>query len=101
MKKSKTYIHVNQHVVKSNLKHGLNEPAITVKTGKNNTYCNEGTAACHYLNAISSVRLGNNDAAISNLTNAIAANANYKAEATIDLEFVNLRANEAFIALTK
>jgi len=41
MKKSKTYIHVNQHVVKSNLKHGLNEPAITVKTGKNNTYCHE------------------------------------------------------------
>ncbi|MFT7628596.1 MAG: hypothetical protein ACI9OS_002258, partial [Ulvibacter sp.] len=28
-------------------------------------------------------------------------NANYKAEATIDLEFLNLRTNEAFIALTK
>jgi len=68
--------------------------------GKNGA-CNDGTAACHYLNAIASARSGNNDAAISNLTNAIAANANYKSEATIDLEFVNLRATEAFIALTK
>ena len=71
-----------------------------IMNGKNST-CNEATAACHYLNAIAAARAGNNDAAISNLTNAIAANANYKAEATIDLEFVNLRANEAFIALTK
>ena len=68
--------------------------------GKNGA-CNDGTAACHYLNAIAAARAGNNDAAISNLTNAIAANANYKSEAAIDLEFVNLRANEAFIALTK
>ena len=68
--------------------------------GKNGA-CNDGTAACHYLNAIAAARSGNNDAAISNLTNAIAANANYKAEATIDLEFVSLRTNEAFIALTK
>jgi len=70
-------------------------------SGKNNINCNEGTAACHYLNAIASARSGNNDNAISNLTNAITANANYKAEAAIDLEFVNLRTNEAFIALTK
>ena len=70
-------------------------------SGKNNINCNESTAACYYLNAIAAARSGNNDAAISNLTNAISANANYKAEATIDLEFINLRANEAFIALTK
>ena len=68
--------------------------------GKNGA-CNDGTAACHYLNAIAAARAGNNDAAISNLTNAIAANANYKVEAAIDLEFVNLRVNDAFIALTK
>ena len=43
----------------------------------------------------------NNDNAISNLTNAITGNANYKVEAAIDLEFVNLRTNEAFIKLTK
>ena len=71
-----------------------------VLNGKNTT-CNEATAACHYLNAIAAARSGENDSAISNLTNAITANANYKAEATIDLEFVNLRTNEAFIALTK
>ena len=71
-----------------------------VLNGKNST-CNEATAACHYLNAIAAARSGENDAVISNLTNAISANANYKAEATIDLEFVNLRTNEAFIALTK
>ena len=71
-----------------------------VLNGKNST-CNEATAACHYLNAIAAARSGENDAVISNLTNAISANINYKSEATIDLEFVNLRANEAFIALTK
>ena len=69
--------------------------------GENNINCNEGTAASHYLNAIAAARSGNNDAAISNLTNAITANTNYKAEAAIDLEFFSLRANEAFIALTK
>ena len=67
----------------------------------NNSNCNEATAACHYLNAISSARSGDKDAVISNLTNAITANSNYKSEATIDLEFVNFRANQAFIALTK
>ena len=66
-----------------------------------NSNCNEATAACHYLNAIAAARSGENDAVISNLTNAITANSNYKAEANIDLEFVNLRTNEAFIALTK
>jgi hypothetical protein len=66
-----------------------------------NSNCNEATAACHYLNAIAAARSGENDAVISNLTNAITANLNYKAEANIDLEFVNLRTNEAFIALTK
>jgi len=71
-----------------------------VLNGENST-CNEATAACHYLNAIAAARSGENDAVISNLTNAITANVNYKAEASIDLEFVNLRANEAFIALIK
>jgi hypothetical protein len=40
---SKTYIHVNQHKVRSNLKNGTNEPVITVKNGKNNTYCHSVT----------------------------------------------------------
>ena len=83
-------------------KNGKSHNAVLAQilNGKNST-CNEETAACHYLNAIASARSGKNDAVISNLTNAISANVNYKAEAIIDLEFVNLRANEAFIALTK
>ena len=71
-----------------------------ILNGKNST-CNEATAACHYLNAIAAARSGENDAVISNLKNAITSNENYKAEATIDLEFLNLRTNEAFIKLTK
>lgn len=69
--------------------------------GKNSANCNENTAACNYLNAIANARSGNNDAAMSSLTNAINTDASYKSEAVKDLEFVNLRANEAFIALTK
>ena len=34
----KTKIHVNQHVVRSNKKHGKKEPVLTVKTYKSNTY---------------------------------------------------------------
>jgi hypothetical protein len=37
----KTIIHVNQHVVKSNIKTGEREPVLTVKTYKTNTYANE------------------------------------------------------------
>ena len=37
----KTYIHVNQHKRRANKKHGTNEPVITVKRGKENTYCHE------------------------------------------------------------
>ena len=69
--------------------------------GKNSANCNENTAACNYLNAIANARSGNNDAAISSLTNAINTDVSYKSEAVKDLEFVNLRTNETFIALTK
>ncbi len=37
----KTYIHVNQHKIRANKKHGTNEPVITVKTSKSNTYAHE------------------------------------------------------------
>jgi hypothetical protein len=37
----KTYIHVNQHNVRSNKTKGTNLPVITIKQGKKNTYCNE------------------------------------------------------------
>ena len=32
-KKSKTFIHVNQHVIRSNKKHGKDDPVITIKQG--------------------------------------------------------------------
>ena len=37
----KTYIHVNQHHIRSNKTKWTNLPVITVKQGKKNTYCNE------------------------------------------------------------
>jgi hypothetical protein len=37
----KTIIHVNQHAVKTNAKNGTNEPVLTVKTYKSNTYASE------------------------------------------------------------
>ena len=37
----KTIIHVNQHKIKSNRKHGENEAVLTVKTYKSNTYAHE------------------------------------------------------------
>ena len=41
LKKSKTYIHVNQQVIRSNKKHGKDDPVITIKQGSKNTYCHE------------------------------------------------------------
>ncbi len=35
----KTYIHVNQHVIRANKKSGASDPVITVKQGRKNTYC--------------------------------------------------------------
>ena len=37
----KTIIHVNQHVIKHNAKHGTNDPVLTVKTYKSNEYAHE------------------------------------------------------------
>lgn len=37
----KTYIHVNQHHIRSNKAKGTSKPVITVKQGKSNRYCNE------------------------------------------------------------
>lgn len=37
----KTIIHVNQHVIKSNRKNGVNDPVLTVKTYKSNEYAHE------------------------------------------------------------
>tara|TARA_R110000824_G_scaffold355584_1_gene542766 strand:- start:1168 stop:1419 length:252 start_codon:yes stop_codon:yes gene_type:complete len=37
----KKQIHINQHVIRSNKKNGLNEPVVTVKTYKSNDYGHE------------------------------------------------------------
>lgn len=55
----KTFIHVNQHRIRSNKKHGLDEPVITIKRGRTNTYCNEVRIL-----GDSVVRYGGNDAPI-------------------------------------
>jgi hypothetical protein len=39
----KTVIHVNQHVIKKNRKTGANDPVLTCKTYKSNTYAHEIT----------------------------------------------------------
>ena len=39
----KTVIHVNQHVIKKNSKNGSNDPVLTCKTDKSNTYAHEAT----------------------------------------------------------
>lgn len=37
----KTIVHVNQHIIKSNLKTGATDPVLTVKTYKTNIYAHE------------------------------------------------------------
>ena len=39
----KTVIHVNQHVIKKNRTNGSNDPVLTCKTYKSNTYAHEVT----------------------------------------------------------
>ncbi len=40
-KNGRIRIHVNQHVIRKNLKYKCNEPMITIKAGKRNVYCHE------------------------------------------------------------
>jgi len=56
MKRKKTFIHVNQHVIRSNKKNERNDPVITVKQGSKNTYCHEVA-----INGPSKVVYGGND----------------------------------------
>jgi len=37
----KTIIHVNQHIIRRNLKNGQEDPVLTIKTSKNNVYAKE------------------------------------------------------------
>lgn len=38
---SKKRIHINQHVIRNNVKTGSDDPPITIKEGKTNTYASE------------------------------------------------------------
>ena len=67
--------------------------------GNNNAKCDENTAACYYLNAISYVRSKDYSNAIKHIERAINTDSKYKKEALEDLEFIDLRENEDFINL--
>lgn len=41
MRQVKTRIHVNQHVIRANAKTGANNPVLTIKKGKTNTYAHK------------------------------------------------------------
>ena len=69
--------------------------------GKTTARCNESTANCDYLNAIGAARSGDINETMIHLNKAISKNSNYKVQAAQDLEFIALRKNEDFIALTK
>jgi len=56
MRTKTKYIHVNQHKIRANKKHGTNEPVITIKQGSKNTYCHEVA-----INGPSRVLYGGND----------------------------------------
>ena len=56
MRTKTKYIHVNQHKIRANKKHGTNEPVITIKQGSKNTYCHEVA-----INGPSRILYGGND----------------------------------------
>ena len=53
---AKKYIHVNQHKIRANKKNGTDEPVITIKEGRTNTYCHEVK-----VNGPSVIKYGGND----------------------------------------
>lgn len=59
------------------------------------------TAESYYLKAIANTRLNNDDAALSNLKNALAKNASLKEKASKDKEFLRFAANSTFTTLIK
>ena len=40
-RRKKTIIHVNQHTIRANAKHGTDDPCLTVKTYEDNRYAHE------------------------------------------------------------
>jgi len=60
-RRNKTYIHVNQHVIRSNKKNNEDNPVITIKKGSTNTYCKKVL-----VKGPSKIIYGGNDKAILN-----------------------------------
>jgi len=59
------------------------------------------TAESYYLKAIANTRLNNDDAALTNLKNALAKNSSLKEKATKDKEFLRFATNSTFTSLIK
>ena len=59
-----TYVHVNQHKIRSNKKHDENEPVITVKKGSTNVYTNEAYILDKEGNRVARIHYGGNGKAI-------------------------------------
>lgn len=59
------------------------------------------TAESYYLKAIANTRLNNDDAALTNLKNALAKNSSLKEKATKDREFLRFATNSTFTSLIK
>ena len=77
-------------------KNSYNAVLAKILNGNNDVKCDEKTADCYYLNAISHARSGNENLAIKSLKKAIELNPEFKRDAKIDLEFVNFRNSETF-----
>ena len=77
-------------------KNSHNAVLAKILNGNNDVKCDEKTADCYYLNAISYARTGNENLTIKSLRKAIELNPQYKRDAKIDLEFVNFRNSVTF-----
>ena len=77
-------------------KNSYNAVLAKILNGNNDVKCDEKTADCYYLNAISHARSGNENLTIKSLKKAIELNPEYKRDAKIDLEFLNFRNSETF-----
>ena len=77
-------------------KNSHNAVLAKILNGNNDVKCDEKTADCYYLNAISYARTGNENLTIKSLRKAIELNPQYKRDAKIDLEFLNFRNSETF-----
>ena len=79
---------------------GYNATLAQILNGSN-VLTNETTAEADYLNAVSSARSGNTQECLDYLKNAISKKADYKSQASKDIEFIKLSTDERFNSLIK